>query len=139
MHRPPVGRQREHGAALIYVLLLLVISITAATLIATSLSIDMRSRKEDARRIRLMPLLDSAVAEALAALADDPNAAGYEPHPFGGGEIGSEIATLPDGRFEIAARASYAGQSRAVVAQVVLGPYGPRVVAWTPQSFAGTP
>jgi hypothetical protein len=129
-------RHPERGAALLYVLFLLVLSTTAGALIATSLAIDARTRRDDARRLRLAPLVDSAVVEALAALASDPNAAGFAPHPFGGGEIGSEITSLAESTREVRARASWGGVDRGVVARVFLAESGPVVVAWTPESRA---
>ena len=137
--RAPGTARSQRGAALVYVLFLLVIATTAGMLLATSLAVDLRTRKEDARRVRLAPLLDSAVAEALADLAADPDAAGFMPHEFGGGWLESDITRLPDGRLEIVARATYAGMRRAVAADVVFGPYGPVVVAWRPGAPTRSP
>ena len=129
-------RRGERGAALIYVLFVLFITVTAGSLIALSLAIDARTRREEARRIRLTALLDSAVVEALAALDEDPDATGFDRHPFGDGTIQSEISDLPAGRRRVAARATYGGGERGVVAEVDWGPYGPRVVAWRPAGLA---
>jgi hypothetical protein len=132
-------RRRESGAALLYVLFLLVLCTTAGALIATSLAIDARTRREDARRLRLAPLVDSAVVEAIGALAVDPHAAGFPPHAFGGGEIESEITSLAESTREVRARASWGGVRRGVVARVFLAESGPIVVAWMPESRAPGP
>ena len=126
------SKRSESGAALVYVLFLLVLSVTAGFLIATSLAIDARTRRDDARRIRVTALLDSAVVEALAALDDDPDAVGFDRHPFGNGTIESAISDLPAGRRKVVARARYGGFDRAVEAEVDWGPYGPRIRAWRP-------
>jgi hypothetical protein len=133
MNRDRLG---ERGAALVYVLFVLFITVTAGSLIALSLAIDARTRKEDARRIRLTALLDSAVVEAIAALDADPDAVGFARHPFGDGTIESSITDLPAGRRQLEARATYGGAERRVVAEVDWGPYGARVVAWRPVGLA---
>lgn len=131
------SRASERGAALLLALILLVLTTTSGLLLAVALSIDLREQKEDSRRARLTALVDSATAEALAALADDPDAAGFAPRPFGGGEIESDIRDLPDGSREILATARLAGATRRARAQVVLGPHGPRIVAWRPGTRSG--
>jgi len=132
--RRPRGEDRpgERGAALVFVLFLLVLSVTAGFLIATSLAIDARTRREDARRIRLTALLDSAVVEAIAVLEEDPDAIGFDRHPFGDGTIESAISDLPAGRRKVVARARYGGFDRSVEVEVDWGPYGPRIRAWRP-------
>jgi hypothetical protein len=122
--------RRQRGAALLYVLFLLVLTTTAGMLLSTALSIDLRLRKEESLRVRVAPLLDSAVAEAMAALAVDPGARGFEAHPFAAGEIESDVLVLDATRREIHARARYGPVERIVVVEVELGPGGPRVLSW---------
>lgn len=121
---------RERGTALLMVLFLLVMATTAGLLLSVALSVDLREQKEDARRLRLAVLVDSALEEALAALSTNPDAGGYAAHEFGGGTLESLIRIRPDGRREVAARATYAGLERTVVAEIVFDFAGPRVLAW---------
>lgn len=129
-----MSRQRdsERGTALLMVLFLLVLATTAGLLLSVALTVDLREQKDDARRMRLAALVDSALAEALAALAANPDAGGYAPHDFGGGTLESRIATLPDGSKEATARATYAGLERTVVAEVVFDTGRFRVRTWSP-------
>jgi hypothetical protein len=128
----PMGEgSSERGSALLFVLFLLVISTTAGLLLSVALVVDLREQKDDARRMRLGALVDSALEEALAALSLDPDAGGYTRHEFGGGTLESAIRTLPDGRKEVTALATYAGLERNVVAEIVFAPT-PRVLTWQP-------
>jgi hypothetical protein len=122
----------EAGAALLMVLFLLVLATTAGLLLSVALTVDLREQKEDARRMRLGALADSALEEALAALSSNPDAGGYAVHEFGGGTLESRIVTLPDGRKEATARATYAGLERSVVAEIVFAAEGPRILTWVP-------
>lgn len=133
-------RHSERGTALLFVLFLLVIATTAGLLLSVALTVDLREQKDDARRLRLGALVDSALEEALAALSLDPDAGGYAPHDFAGGTLESAIRTLPDGRKEVTARALYAGLERSVVAEIVFDP-APRVLSWQPGKTlrAGSP
>lgn len=122
----------ERGAALLMVLFLLVLATTSGLLLSVALTVDLREQKEDARRMRLGALVDSALEEALAALSANPDAGGYAEHEFGGGTLESRIVTLPDGRKEATARATYAGLERTVVAEIVFTGGGVRVLTWVP-------
>jgi len=124
-------RSSERGSALLFVLFLLVIATTAGLLLSVALVVDLREQKTDARRMRLSALVDSALEEALAGLSASPDAGGYAEHAFGGGTLESRIVTLPDGRKEATARATYAGLERSVVAEIVFAPQ-PRVLTWRP-------
>ncbi len=125
------SRQSEKGAALLLVLFMLVLATTAGLLLSVALVVDLSEERADARRMRLGALVDSALEEALAALSTNPDAGGYATHEFGGGTLESRIVTLPDGRKEATARATYAGLERSVVAEIVLDP-APRVITWRP-------
>jgi len=125
-------RTSERGTALLMVLFLLVMTTTAGLLLSVALAVDLREQKEDARRLRLAVLVDSALEEARAALSTNPDAGGYERHEFGGGTLESRIQVLPDGRTEVTAKATYAGLERSVVAAIVFGPAGPQVLTWVP-------
>lgn len=127
---PP--RNSERGAALLLVLFLLVMATTAGLLISVALTVDLRAQKDEARRIRLGALVDSALEEAVAALSANPDAGGYTAHDFGGGSLESRIENLPDGRKQATAKATYAGLERSVVAEIVYAPDGPRILTWQP-------
>lgn len=103
---------------------------TAGLLLSVALVVDLREQKDDARRMRLGALTDSALEEALAALSLNPDAGGYARHEFGGGTLESRMETLPDGRKVVTARATYAGLERSVLAEIAFGFDGPRVVTW---------
>lgn len=122
----------QRGAALLMVLFLLVLATTAGLLLSVALSVDLREQKDDARRMRLAALADSALEEALAALSANPDAGGYGAHDFGGGTLESRITTLSNGRKEATARATYAGLERSVVAEIVFESGKPRVLTWVP-------
>ena len=134
-------RDPERGAALLIVLFLLVMATTAGLLISVALTVDLRAQKDEARRIRLGALVDSALEEAIAALSANPDAGGYAEHEFGGGSLESRIETLPDGRKQATATAIYAGLERSVVAEIVFASGGPRVLSWQPSRTrpAGAP
>jgi hypothetical protein len=134
---PLRDRHRESGAALIYVLFLLVLTVTAGSLIAMSLAIEARTRRDDARRIRAAALLDSAAVEAIAELAADPDARGFERHAFGGGEIESEIFVTSATQRAILVSARYGSFERRASVEVVLEAHGPRIVAWLPSAAFG--
>ncbi len=123
-------RARERGAALLMILFVLVVAWTATLLISIALSVDLRSGRADQRRLRLTVLADSALAEALAALATDPYAGGEPWHSFGGGEIGSSVGDIDGSSRTVRAAARIGGVERTVVARVVLGAWGPQVTGW---------
>jgi hypothetical protein len=127
-----IRREREAGAALLMVLFLLVLSTTAGLLLSVALTVDLREQKEEARRMRLAALVDSALEEALAALSSNPDAGGYAVHDFGGGTLESRIVTLPDGLKQATARATYAGLERTIVADIALVAGEPRLLTWVP-------
>lgn len=127
---PGGGRPDERGAALLLVLFALVVAWTAALLFALALAIELRSAREDQRRLRLTLLADAALAEALAALALDPYSTGVAWQEFGGGEIGAEIGGIDDLERTVVARARSGGAERTVVATVVVSAWGPTVAAW---------
>ncbi len=122
----------ERGTALLFVLFLLVIATTSGLLLSVALTVDLREQKEDARRMRLGALVDSALEEALAALSANPDAGGYAEHEFGGGTLESRIVTLPDGRKQATARATFAGLERSVVAEIAFVSGRVRILVWTP-------
>jgi hypothetical protein len=112
-------------------LLVLVLVATAGLLASLAHALDRRSHREDMVRSRLSALTDSALAEALAALDDDRWAPGFAPHPFGGGEIGSEIELASETVRRVELRARFAGLERRATAWVEVDG-GARLIAWLP-------
>lgn len=100
-------------------------------LVGSSLHLRMSMVRQEARSLNLTALSDAALAETLAHLAIDATFRGVEAHPFGGGTIESEVARVGTLRYEVTARASYAGGERAVRAVVLRLPEGTQVVSWT--------
>ena len=127
-------RDSERGAALLMALLVLVLVATAGLLASLAHALDRRSHREDLVRLRLSALTDSAVTEALSALERDRWAPGFAPHPFGGGEIGSEIELASDSVRKVEVRARYAGRERRATAWIEVD-RGVRVVAWRPEGI----
>lgn len=125
-----LGWSDEGGAALLVVLFVLVVAWTATLLVSVALSSDLRAERTDQRRLRLTVLSDAALAEALAALADDPYALGEPWHSFGGGEIGSSIGDVDGSWRTVTAAARLGGVERTIVARIVLRPWGPAVAGW---------
>ena len=132
-------RRSERGSALLLTLVVLVVAWSASMLVAAALSMELRSARDDARRLRLAALLDSACAEALAELAQDPYAVGFATHEFGGGTIGSVIGGIAGPERDVDLAATLGGMERRARAHVVLGASGPAVVAWRPEGVGARP
>lgn len=128
----------ERGAALLMALFVLVLVATAGMLASLAYVLDRRSHQEDIVRARLSALTDSAVTEALAALDQSRWARGFAPHPFGGGEIGSEIEIVDEERRKVRVLARYAGRERRATAWVDVDGFA-RVVAWSPEGITAAP
>ena len=123
-------RRRERGAALLVMLFVLVVAWTATLLVAVALATDLRAAREDRRRTELAVLVDSALAESLAALALDRYATGFGWHDLGAGEIAATIGDVNGDFRTVHAWARAGGAQRAIVATVQLRPARPVVVAW---------
>jgi hypothetical protein len=130
--------EAESGAALLMALFVLVLVATAGMLASLAHALDRRSHHEDIVRLRLSVLTDSAVTEALAALDQSRWARGFAPHPFGGGEIGSEIEIVDDETRKVLVLARYAGRERRATAWVDVDGVA-RVVAWSPDGITAAP
>jgi hypothetical protein len=128
----------ERGAALLMALFVLVLVATAAMLASLAYVLDRRSHQEDIVRARLSALTDSAVTEALVALDQSRWARGFAPHPFGGGEIGSEIEIVDDETRKVLVLARYAGRERRATAWVDVDGVA-RLVAWSPEGITAAP
>jgi hypothetical protein len=133
-----VPRHPERGAALLMALFVLVLVATAGMLASLAYVLDRRSHQEDIVRARLSALTDSAVTEALAALDQSRWARGFAPHPFGGGEIGSQIEIVDEETRQVEVVARYAGRERRATAWVDVDGFA-RVVAWSPEGITAAP
>jgi hypothetical protein len=66
----PLGRRGERGQSLLFALLALLIASMAAAFLAEDLALREKALQEEAARFHLRALLDGALADALARLAD---------------------------------------------------------------------
>jgi hypothetical protein len=99
-------------------------------LLAAGLQIRMRLVRQETEALHLGALADAALAEALYGLTYDRNFEGREEHPFGPGTIASEVELLAVDRYLVRATGTYAGERRAVEAEVWRTYRGARVVRW---------
>lgn len=111
-------RRGESGAALILALMVLFLLAVVLSLLAESLWVRMRMARDEAESVAVGSLSDSALEEAMAALAVDPNYAGAAKHDFGGGTIQTTVQSLGPGLYDVTATAVYGGRHRIVEAQV---------------------
>jgi type II secretory pathway pseudopilin PulG len=123
-------RRRDHGYALLAALVVLVLVSIALALLATALQIRMRLVRQENEALHLGALSDAALAEALYNLTYDAEFSGKEEHPFGPGGIASEVEKLGVDHYRVRATGIYAGQRRAVEAEVWRTYRRARVVRW---------
>jgi hypothetical protein len=124
------ARARVPGFALVGALLLLVLLGAALGVLAEIMAVRARSVLHEGTALQLAASLDAALAESLAALYLRPSFAGEPAHPFGGGEIESQVLRLDPNRVEVTVRAVLRQHRGAALAVVWVGPGGPRVLAW---------
>jgi type II secretory pathway component PulK len=123
-------RRRERGYALLSAVLVIFLLSIALALLGASLQLRMRLVRDEGRTVILGALSDAAVAEALANLAQSGSYSGSPEHELGGGRIGSQVAFLGAGIYDVVATASFGGRRRVVQAEVVRGPGTARVRFW---------
>lgn len=111
-------RRGESGTALVMALLVLFLLSVVLSLLAESLLLRMRMARDEAESVAVGSLSDSALEEAMAELALDPNYAGAPKHDFGGGTIQTQVQSLGPGLYDVTATAVYGGRHRLVEAQV---------------------
>jgi hypothetical protein len=124
------GRRGQSGAALILALLVLFLLSLVLALLAESLLLRMRMARNEAETVAVDSLSDSALEEAMAELALDPNYTGAGAHPFGGGTLETKVESLGPGLYDITATATYGGRHRVVEAQVFRAGGGVTVRHW---------
>ena len=103
------------------VLLVLFLLSVALALLAESLLLRMRMAREEAETVAVDSLSDSALEEAIAELALDPNYKGAPEHNFGGGTLQSKVQSLGPNLYDVTATATYGYRHRVVEAQVFRG------------------
>ena len=124
--KPLMMPRKGHG--LILALVVVVVMTTALGLLAASMTMGMREVQREVRIVSLIALVDAAMAETLAYLAEDEDFPGVSERPFGGGMISSEVRLLGEGRAEVVGSATYGGRQRSIRAEVLLTSRGPRVL-----------
>ena len=123
-------RRGQSGAALIMALLVLFLLSVVLALLAESLLIRMRMARDEAETVAVDSLSDSALEEAMAELALDPNYTGAPKHDFGGGTLQTKVQSLGPGLYDVTATATYGYRHRVVEAQVFRGGGGVTVRHW---------
>ena len=143
-------RRGEEGQALLMALLALFLASLAASLVAMDIDIRQRAVRDEGVRTHLRGLLDGALAEALARMAQRemvPETSIDWQAPRGiGARSGAATRNRRGQRVEVWVWASWAGRWAGARADV-WAPYGepPRVLAWrrvpaaTARSMAGVP
>lgn len=131
MISPPRNAQdREAGQAILITAMVLFLLMLALALVDEALIARLRAIRDESRRVEIDALADAAMAEALANLAANPAYPGAAPHGLARGEISSRIVKLDLTRYEVTAEARFAGDRRALRAEVDL-PWGrPIVASW---------
>ena len=133
MRTPPAAsprrRRGDSGQALLFALLVLVLASIAAAFVAEDLALRERELQEEGVRMHVRALLDGALADALARIAD--NRAVRRDERWGGGVTRVEAHTLPGNKVRLVVSAEYAarsGEVAAVVQKSLTAP--PQVVYW---------
>jgi hypothetical protein len=122
-------RAGERGQALLFALLALLIASMAAAFVAEDLMLRERAMQEEAARLRVRALLDGALADALARLADDR---AIEPRLWWGGgrtDVERDESGMPPGQAVLRVYATYAARRGAAEARVLIVP-SVRVLSW---------
>jgi type II secretory pathway pseudopilin PulG len=114
-------RRGEPGAAMIMALLVLFLLSVVLALLAESLLLRMRMARDESETVAVGTLSDSALEEAMAELALDPNYQGASKHDFGGGTLQTKVQSLGPGLYDITGTATYGGRPPLVGAQVFSG------------------
>jgi type II secretory pathway pseudopilin PulG len=123
-------RREDQGYALLAALVVVLLVSISLAVLATALQIRMRLVRQENEALQLGALSDAALAEALYGLTYDAEFSGKDEHPFGSGGIASVVEKLGVDHYRVQATGIYAGQRRAVEAEVWRTYRGARVVRW---------
>lgn len=116
----PHLRRGENGQALLFALLALLIASMAAAFLAEDLALREKALQEEAARIHLRALLDGALADALARLADHQPLESEE--RWGAGFTTVESIPTTEDRVTLRVTATYMARRGSVEADVILVP-----------------
>jgi len=119
--RDPARRRRgERGQALLFALLALLIASMAAAFLAEDLALREKALQEEAARFHVRALLDGALADALARLADNRPLESED--RWGAGF--TSVESIPNGanRVTLRVRATYMARRGSAEADVILLP-----------------
>jgi hypothetical protein len=123
------ARRGERGQSLLFALLALLIASMAAAFVAQDLMLRERAMQEEAARLHVRALLDGALADALARLADGRS---IEPRlSWGDGRADVEKIEgepVPEGQAILRVYATYAARRGAIEAHVLMSPV--TVLSW---------
>ena len=122
------ARHGESGQALLFALLALLIASMASAFVAEDLILREKALQEEAARQHVRALLDGALADALARLADHRS---IEPRLWWGGgrtDVETRPTDLPN-RIYVRVYATYAARRGAVEADVLTSP-SVTVLSW---------
>jgi hypothetical protein len=125
-----VRRRGQSGAALIMVLMVLFLLSVVLALLAESLLLRMRMARDEAETVAVDSLTDSALEEAMAGIALDPNYQGAAKHDFGGGTLQTKVESSDNVLYDVTATATYGLRHRVVEAQVFRGGGGVTIRHW---------
>ena len=121
------GRRGERGQALLFALLALLIASMAAAFLAEDLGLREKALQEEGARVHLRVLLDGALADALARLAEHrPLESGER---WGAGFTSVERIPAGPNRATLRVHASYLARRGSAEADVLLAPRV-RVLSW---------
>lgn len=107
-------RRGERGYALLTALVVLSLVAVALALLSGALLLRLREVRHEAAEVQRVAFSDASVAEALAALASDPDYPGTSPHPFRGAILASRVQRVSTHRYRVFATAAWAGVERQV-------------------------
>lgn len=108
----------QDGHVLAVVLVMVLILMSAGSLLALALRFQYETHYLENRDLRLKALTDAALAETLAELWNERDYGGFESYPFAGGTISSEVQRIAFQSREVIVRVTWGGGARAVRATV---------------------
>jgi type II secretory pathway component PulK len=123
----PRSRRGQRGQALLFALIALLIASIAAAFLAEDLSLREKALQEEGARFHLRALLDGALADALARLAEHRPLEDDE--RWGAGFTSVERFTIDEHRTLLRVHASYMARRAAAEATVLVHPEV-KVLSW---------
>lgn len=119
--RPHIGRRGERGQALLFALLALFIASMAAAFVAEDITLREKEKQEEGARFHLRALLDGALADALARLAEGRSLESEERWGAGFTSVERHAGTR-EHEVILRVNATYMARRGAVEARVLLEP-----------------